>query len=90
MQGRLVITEYYKESNWIRRQRTLYNVNASVEFCDEYGRKCIILDIRDDPNSTTTRSYLVTRLIDHKLVNGVHYNQSEKMEKAIKEKKIII
>lgn len=89
MRGRLVITQFNK-NNWKVMQRTLENVNASVEFYDNYGRKCVILDIRDNPNSTCTHSYLVTELIDYKLVDGVHYNQSEKMEKAIKEKKIII
>lgn len=78
--GRLVLTRFNKLT-WKAEQLTLDNVSMTAEYIDEFGRRTTLIRLASNNKACRQKSYLITEVTDERLVEGIHYNIGEAMQK---------
>lgn len=87
--GRLVITRLNKLT-WKIEQITLENIQLEIQYVDEFGRYSTLIKLKANNPDCLQKSFIITEVVDQRLVEGIHYNQSQIVKDKIKEKKIVL
>ncbi len=87
--GRLVLTRFNRLT-WKAEQLTIDNVELEAQYVDDFGRYTTIIKLKRDNPNCLQKSYVITEVVDQRLVEGIHYNQAEAVKTRVKKGKLII
>ncbi len=78
--GRLILTRYNNITGKVE-QLTLENVSLSALYIDDYGRQTSLIHLQRNDQRLVQESYIVTKITDQRLVEGIDYNEADSVKK---------